>query len=101
MFIQRRNAAVTKSMTLILPMALLAACGTPDKSEVPAPKPAAFASPAEAYAARCSSCHQAYEPSSRTAAQWEHDLGRMKDRSGLDEQTAKDVLAWLQANAKK
>lgn len=84
-------------------LCLLAGCGTPEKgpSQGAAPAPVSAATPAEAYASRCASCHQAYEPSSRTAAQWEHDLGRMKDRAGLDQETAKAVLAWLQANAKK
>lgn len=92
---------MTKWFALILPMSVMTACGTPEKTDAPAPKAVQFSTPAEAFASRCSSCHQAYDPASRTAAQWEHDLDRMKDRAGLDAETAKGILAWLQANAKK
>lgn len=94
---------MNKVIAFAFSLCLLVGCGTPEKGQpqgdVPAPVTAA--TPAETYASRCASCHQAYAPTSRTAAQWEHDLGRMKDRAGLDEQTSKAVLDWLQANAKK
>jgi len=84
---------------LLLPF-LVVACSAPDKGAVPAP-PAVPATPGEAFAQRCSACHRAYDPASRTAAQWDHDLDRMKDRAGLAPDQVEAIRNWLHEGAKK
>lgn len=83
---------------LLLPF-LVVACSAPEKNAAPAP--AVPSTPAETFAQRCSVCHRAYDPASRTAVQWDHDLDRMKDRAGLAPDQVEKVRQWLHENSKK
>jgi len=83
---------------LFLPL-LAVGCSAPERSAAPAP--AVPTTPAEAFAQRCSVCHRAYDPASRTAAQWDHDLDRMKERAGLVPDQVEAVRQWLHEGAKK
>lgn len=89
-----------KRPSLLLFPLLAAACSAPERNAAPVPA-AAPATPAETFAQRCGACHQAYEPGSRTAAQWDHDLDRMKDRAGLAPGQVEAVRQWLHGNSKK
>ncbi len=55
---------------------------------------------ASLYRAKCTACHRAYEPESRTGAQWADAVGRMAARAHLREEDRARILAWLQGHAR-
>ena len=74
-------------------LALLAACA----SAPPASQGAQ--DPERLYRSRCTSCHRAYEPSSRTRAAWSDTLTRMAPRAHLTPEQDAALRAWLLARA--
>jgi hypothetical protein len=52
------------------------------------------------YLSRCARCHEPYEPSSASAAEWPGIMRRMAPRAGLFGPERDRLLAWLQANAR-
>jgi mono/diheme cytochrome c family protein len=78
-------------------MLTLAGCGS-------APRPASDrtvpVSTQALYEQRCGSCHQAYDPGSRTAARWDKALAAMQDRAGLDPQQVDSIRQWLHRGAR-
>ncbi len=51
------------------------------------------------YRSRCSACHRAYPPSSRTAGSWAEVLAKMAPRARLSDAERARILEYLQANA--
>jgi cytochrome c5 len=47
------------------------------------------------YVARCSSCHLAPDPKSKTAAQWPGKIAEMRTRAHLDDAEAQAVQTYL------
>jgi mono/diheme cytochrome c family protein len=47
------------------------------------------------YLARCTSCHQAFSPGSRSLAEWQHEVEDMSARSGLDPNEQQLILGYL------
>lgn len=67
----------------------------------PAPPPAAQdAGAAAIYYDRCARCHEAFAPSSISAAAWPIYVARYGPRAGLFGAERQRVLRWLQANAR-
>jgi|GEM_PF-4628236 len=51
------------------------------------------------YYSRCTACHAAYSPGSRTLSQWRHVVADMKGRAKLDYSQTADLMAFLSAKA--
>lgn len=51
------------------------------------------------YLDRCSQCHEAFDPTYASAAQWPMFVARYGPRAGLYGRDRTRVLAWLQAHA--
>ena len=53
------------------------------------------------FVARCQKCHKLKDPGKFTATKWESILNKMAPKAKLDDTEKKNVLAYVQANAKK
>lgn len=51
------------------------------------------------YLTRCARCHEAYAPSTRTAAEWTTEVDEMSERAGLDDAESIRVARYLTAFA--
>jgi hypothetical protein len=90
-----------RTSLLAVSLALLAACaGAPAAPEGPAGSAAQGAQDAERlYRSKCTACHRAYEPSSRTRAAWSQAVTRMGPRAHLTPEQDAALRAWLTAGA--
>ncbi len=77
----------------VLGLSALACAGAPSAESGPA------AAADRLYRSRCSACHRAYPPSSRSAAAWAEILPKMAARAKLSEGERARILAYLQSNA--
>lgn len=86
-------------LTLTLVMAFGAAAAAEAAQKAPAPPPN------KAWQEECGSCHVAYPPRFLSAASWERVMGGLgehfKTDASLDPPVAKEITAWLVANARK
>lgn len=55
--------------------------------------------PARLYRAKCTSCHRAYAPASRSRAEWLAVMARMAPRAHLTAAEEERLRAWLAAGA--
>jgi hypothetical protein len=53
------------------------------------------------YAARCSRCHELFDPASQAASHWETAVHEMNDRAGLDDDEEHLVVMYLVAVASR
>lgn len=52
------------------------------------------------FSQRCGACHDAYDPRTRTPAQWDHAVAQMSPRAHLDPERQRLVLEYLYAFAR-
>jgi trimethylamine-N-oxide reductase (cytochrome c) len=87
-------------LVILAAVALLAACAGRAPNASPAAGGASSDDAARLYRSKCSACHRAYEPASRTRAGWADVMARMAPRAHLRDEERAVVLGWLQAHAK-
>ena len=78
---------------LLLGLSALACAGAPTAEAGPAPAD-------RLYRSKCTACHRAYPPSSRSAAMWGEVLPRMAAKARLSDAERARLLEYLQANAR-
>jgi hypothetical protein len=74
-------------------LALLSACAGAPAASQGAPDPERL------YRTKCTACHRAYEPASRTRAQWSTVLERMSKKAHLTPAETETVGGFLAAHA--
>lgn len=52
------------------------------------------------YRSACGRCHQVYEPTARTVAEWRHDVAEMSPLAALTPEDQRQVLRYLEAFAR-
>jgi hypothetical protein len=74
-------------------LALLASCAGAPAAPQGAPDPERL------YRTKCTACHRAYEPASRTRAEWGAVLGRMSKKAHLTPAETQTVGGFLASHA--
>ncbi|RYD89712.1 MAG: hypothetical protein EOP50_17130 [Sphingobacteriales bacterium] len=101
-------ALVVACAPKVTPAASTGTAPTPNATTAPAtPTPAANPATAkieaghQVYTAKCGRCHALKEPSHYTAERWVPILQSMAPKAKLNDEETANVMAYVQANAKK
>jgi hypothetical protein len=79
--------------------AMIAVCAACAGAPTPCAPPGGTCDPARLYRARCTGCHRAYEPASRSRTQWHAVLARMARKARLTPEDADLLGGWLDEGA--
>jgi cytochrome c2 len=88
-----------RALALALSLSALAACSASRGAAGP-DEGSADARAARLYRAKCSACHRAYEPATRTGAEWSEILDAMAPRAHLRDGERALLLDYLRAHAR-